>query len=686
MVFVAMDAANVNGKKSGKRPADAAMLAAQGRMPPGAKRPRTNRACEQCRKQKSRCEPSASVSKACHRCFTLTIPCSFLTLPDEPSTAGSSPPIPPSTSDHNYSLPSFTPESRQGLVDILWRDSSYRRLKGEEDEDSNPDTSDWADVPTLLNGLLLRFETQHIKQPVKAVEGGPTHITAERRAQWDEIYEQLFSPLFSASSKAQARAPSPFLQAVRHLLASQQCTNATAAETSFLTSLVNQGAFRAISANPATLNEEEVLDIIKAFLLLSEWIPANPTLPPTGLGDGSMFRDAAVKMCKQVGLDRLELQAGMNEEERDKTVDKILLWLDVCSVEALQNIVHGHSCGSQEISRLENILLSLSLPQNLFLTLRNRMRYLRITLDGLAQVDDYTVELTAESIQLISKRMTNSIFEMEEQMRFFNRLTSLSNSLLICESNGGSVAGCAHEMVLSYTGILQMGCLLLLQIKPAVCFRLLPTQIPKNQADRSEAEKALVELLDEKMVFFGRQLMSTVDRLVLLTYNCQILMSLPDNTLHFVAFAVFIAIKINFNVYRHDRPKLLKNNAFFETIQIQENIIESLCDKFATAGSYRPERLLTRYARLIRGMLHLWKNREEILREKGEANSQASEPQKTNQAPAHVDPTLSLYVDFSYAFAGMLDYPFPSTYEGSTNVDWLQSILPPAVSTTNFNV
>ncbi|KAH8913631.1 hypothetical protein BT69DRAFT_1327348, partial [Atractiella rhizophila] len=235
MVFVAMDAANVNGKKSGKRPADAAMLAAQGRMPPGAKRPRTNRACEQCRKQKSRCEPSASVSKACHRCFTLTIPCSFLTLPDEPSTAGSSPPIPPSTSDHNYSLPSFTPESRQGLVDILWRDSSYRRLKGEEDEDSNPDTSDWADVPTLLNGLLLRFETQHIKQPVKAVEGGPTHITAERRAQWDEM-------------------------CVR---SSAQCTNATAAETSFLTSLVNQGAFRAISANPATLNEEEVLDIIK---------------------------------------------------------------------------------------------------------------------------------------------------------------------------------------------------------------------------------------------------------------------------------------------------------------------------------------------------------------------------------------------------------------------------------------
>ncbi|KAH8920945.1 hypothetical protein BT69DRAFT_370970 [Atractiella rhizophila] len=117
------------GVKPQKRTADPAILAAEGRVPFGAKRPRTKRhgACVQCRKQKARCEPSATISKACHRCFTLTIPCSLLSPSDIPSNSESPSTAPVATSSVEKEV-TFTVGGRQALVDALWTDSTYQRL------------------------------------------------------------------------------------------------------------------------------------------------------------------------------------------------------------------------------------------------------------------------------------------------------------------------------------------------------------------------------------------------------------------------------------------------------------------------------------------------------------------------------------------------------------------------------
>ncbi|KAH8920944.1 hypothetical protein BT69DRAFT_370965 [Atractiella rhizophila] len=140
------------------------------------------------------------------------------------------------------------------------------------------------------------------------------------------MYQHIYSP-WDRPCPLPGEQRSQFLQNVRLLLGSKHCPNLTVAEANFLTSLVNQGTFQAISANPSALKLDEVLDNIKGLLLLSEWVPANPALPPAGLSDGTVFRNAAANLCKQVGLDRLELQQGVSEENAEKEREKIILVL-----------------------------------------------------------------------------------------------------------------------------------------------------------------------------------------------------------------------------------------------------------------------------------------------------------------------------------------------------------------------
>ncbi|KAH8928598.1 hypothetical protein BT69DRAFT_490354 [Atractiella rhizophila] len=91
-----------------------------GRMIPGVKRPRTSKACNQCRKQKTRCEVDVSDQHLtegvrCHRCKVLSIPCSFLDLYSPPSHSSSykprgpkRPTHPPGLQTQHHSPPTVT--------------------------------------------------------------------------------------------------------------------------------------------------------------------------------------------------------------------------------------------------------------------------------------------------------------------------------------------------------------------------------------------------------------------------------------------------------------------------------------------------------------------------------------------------------------------------------------------------
>ncbi|KAH8924620.1 hypothetical protein BT69DRAFT_62131 [Atractiella rhizophila] len=173
-----------------KRLADPALAAAKGRMVVGSKRPRTNRACEQCRKQKSRCEPSTSNTRACHRCHKLTIPCSFLSLPEQLDST-----IPSQESSPASPIIHFThsSQSRDALTNILLQEHIFKRISGEitdEQMDKLDFNRDWADIPGVLNSVLLSFESR--EECFESSQQRAPEITDDRRAQWDEIYQRYY--------------------------------------------------------------------------------------------------------------------------------------------------------------------------------------------------------------------------------------------------------------------------------------------------------------------------------------------------------------------------------------------------------------------------------------------------------------------------------------------------------------
>ncbi|KAH8917790.1 hypothetical protein BT69DRAFT_632489 [Atractiella rhizophila] len=213
-----------------------------------------------------------------------------------------------------------------------------------------------------------------------------------------------------------------------------------------------------------------------------------------------------------------------------------------------------------------------------------------------------------------------------------------------------------------------MGCLFLLLAKATTSFRLLPSRIPSKLEDRTEVEKEVAEVLNEKIQVFARQFMDVGEKLAVLAFECPTLTSLPDNTIIFITCATLFTIKINFFFYRRDRLKT-DDLRFIETFHCQEEILESLCNKLVAAASQRSERLLMRCSRLIRGMLQLWRERESIIKEMHEARDQSN---ISEAATTNADPFLSAYFDFSFAFPGLMDQGFTPVNENTTDVELMQ--------------
>ncbi|KAH8924621.1 hypothetical protein BT69DRAFT_62208 [Atractiella rhizophila] len=200
----------------------------------------------------------------------------------------------------------------------------------------------------------------------------------------------------------------------------------------------------------------------------------------------------------------------------------------------MQSIVRGRSCGSERLSRLEKILPSLSLPRTLFLTYRHRARYLQTMLDAFTKLSA-SVEQTPEWISVITDVATDALANLATHATYLNRVIA--------------VASPEEKKVLSASDLHQSGCLLLLLVKVTGCFRVMSVSIP-DIPHRSHEDLVLTKLLREKFVFFGKHLINTSEKVLILAFESPLLPSLPDSLLHLIAFSVLSSTKTNFVLYK----------------------------------------------------------------------------------------------------------------------------------------
>ncbi|KAH8921034.1 hypothetical protein BT69DRAFT_366414 [Atractiella rhizophila] len=263
-----------------RRLVDPDAAAQAGRMAVGAKRPRTTKACEQCRKQKTRCEPSSSGSLVCHRCSVLSILCSFAVN----STSDSFTPSPsqgmqqsaaPSASlrlGSRLPTPSLTPQSERVLTDTFQFKHAFVNLfpaEPLEADERTVDAMDYGDLWSLLDTVLRNFEKgmQKSPKPELQLQVQPQSLDQTKAQELRQIYDQFYSKWHVWSMPAQ---PNAFLASVIQLTASSHTLWADPVVMSNLQAIVNQHVFRALSANVSLWREEDVLNTIMVHLSIVE--------------------------------------------------------------------------------------------------------------------------------------------------------------------------------------------------------------------------------------------------------------------------------------------------------------------------------------------------------------------------------------------------------------------------------
>ncbi|KAH8927628.1 hypothetical protein BT69DRAFT_749812 [Atractiella rhizophila] len=346
----------------------------------GSKRPRTTKACEQCRKQKAHCEPSPSTSLGCHRCSVLSIPCSFVIGPPSESplhpaysgTQQSTATSIPFSSGPRSPTPSITPQSERVLTDTFHFKHAFANLfstESSEVDERTVDSMDYGDLWSFLDTVLRNFE-KGIENLPKAELHLPVRsqfLDQTKAQELRQIYDQSYSKWHLWSMPLQ---PNPFLTSVIQLTASEHTLWADPAITSNLQATVNQHVFRALSANVDLWSEKDVLDTIRAFEVLAQWVPISSTDEHLGLPDASMFRNTAIKLCRQIGLDKLEIDA-------EHFSEKVLLWSSVYLAHGYNQVFRGRGENTKDTNSLEALVSATELPFEVRYTLLLQLGFIR---------------------------------------------------------------------------------------------------------------------------------------------------------------------------------------------------------------------------------------------------------------------------------------------------------------------
>ncbi|KAJ7721040.1 hypothetical protein B0H16DRAFT_1603590 [Mycena metata] len=386
-------------------------VAPSGDNNPPAKRTKASQACQQCRRQKSRCEildipsqPGAPVTIRCHRCKVLGAECSFetsnlihfaaSTTPQTP-TSHPSPATPPVTSPAtlSYDPPAGSPEFCTGLNTLAAVASSRPNVSSSRPNTDlvrsnpipNPGTPnqygmstpedllptattpvwgsslsrvDWTATPMLAIQELVRCpRTETVFQP--GASRLSDILSPQETTSLLDIFETRYSPWLCAQpDPALVQSTGSLLDIVRCTIASRHMSPGLRATIAPKLQKLTEDVFLREIFNP-----QPSLDSIRALLVLSVWAPICGT--GAEVRDGRLLIASAVSMAMNLRLQEeskrtFSLRAAKTgAAELNDSNQRWRLWVHLSISESLLCIGTGRMPVSH-LSQLDHDMVSLS--------------------------------------------------------------------------------------------------------------------------------------------------------------------------------------------------------------------------------------------------------------------------------------------------------------------------------------
>ncbi|KAJ7151394.1 hypothetical protein C8R43DRAFT_1127673 [Mycena crocata] len=409
---------------------------------PQAKRTKASQACQNCRRQKSRCElldvrsqPGAPVTIRCHRCKVLGVECSFETsdlihfLPKASPTASS-----PAVSSPGVSVAEErTPPEIYGSLNTLATVASSRSNAETEPtvnhipsrygmlpEDLVPTATtpiwgcvsrvDWTATPMLAIQELVRcprtdsgFETPSGGRLADILS--PPEIFSLL-----EIFETRYSPWLCAQP-GPLECTNSLLDIVRCTVASRHLAPAVRSSIAPRLQKLTEDVFMREIFNP-----QPSLESIRALLILSVWAPICGT--GAEARDGRLLIASAVSMAMNLSLQGESKRAiGLRAEkdplspeklaELDEATHRWHLWMYLSVTESMLCIGTGRAPVSRP-SQLDHDMTSLaSLPDF-----------------SLAAVRDIRLGISAKMFDICETALKFRLKRADDMSAFYHKLNS----------------------------------------------------------------------------------------------------------------------------------------------------------------------------------------------------------------------------------------------------------------------